>query len=188
MKSLITLKALLIVGLFTIACEPAKKTDDSVEIAKETNDDNFDDRDREKDADFVVNTIASNYAEIELAKLAQSRSADAEIKSMAKKLEEDHTAIVRELKAYADRNGIQVPVAESDDHRDKRNKLAEKDADDFDEELCEMLVDHHEKSIDNFEDRLDKTEDSELKSWISNTLPKLKSHLNTLKAHEERTS
>lgn len=188
MKSLITLKALLIAGLFTIACEPAKKADDSVEVAKETNDENFEDRDLEKDADFVVNTLAANYAEIELAKLAQQRSVDEDIKAIARQLEADHTAIVQELTSYAERNGIEVPVAESEEHRDKRTKLAEKDADDFDEELCKMLVDNHEKSIDNFEKREDKTEDTELKSWISKTLPTLKSHLNSLKAHEERES
>jgi putative membrane protein len=81
-----------------------------------------------------------------------------------------------------------VPVAESDEDQKKRSKLAEKDAADFDEELCKMLVDHHEDAIDNFEKRVDKTEDTELKSWISKTLPTLKSHLNTLKAHEEKES
>ncbi len=188
MKSLITLKALLIVGLFTIACEPSRRADDSVEIAKENNKENFEDRDLEKDADFVVNTIAANYAEIELAKLAVQRSGDEGIKMIAKQLEVDHTAIINELKSYADRNGIEVPVAESEKDRKQRNKLAENNADDFDEELCKMLVKKHEDAIDNFENRVDKTEDMELKSWISKTLPTLKLHLNTLKAQEEKES
>jgi putative membrane protein len=188
MKSLTSLKALLIVGLFTIACEPSRKGDDSVEIAEEINDENLDDRDIEKDADFVVSTVAANYAGIELARLAINRSSDEEIKSIARQLETDHSAIINELKEYADRNGIIVPAAESNDQLNERNKLAEKDADDFDEELCKMLVDNHEEAVDNFEERVDKTEDSELKSWISKTLPTLKSHLNTLKEHEKKQS
>ena len=65
------------------------------------------------------------------------------------------------------------------------DKLAENTGGDFDEKWCETLEDKHEKSINNFEARLDKTEDPELKDWITATLPGLRTHLEMLKEHDD---
>jgi putative membrane protein len=90
------------------------------------------------------------------------------------------------LQSYANEKGIAVPVAETDEQREERNKLAEKDAKNFDKELCEVLMDNHKEAVNDFEKRVDKTEDPELKTWISKTLPTLKSHVEMLKAHEDK--
>jgi putative membrane protein len=185
MKSISTLKALLVVGLFVTACDPSQKRDDSADQAMETNDQVLDNRDDEKDADFVVNAMAASYAEVEIAKLAQERSADQEVISIAKKLETDHSAIIGELQSLANEKGIEVPSAETNEQREARNKLAEKDPSNFDKELCEVLMDNHKDAVDDFEKRADKTEDPELKSWISRTLPTLRSHLEMIKDHEK---
>lgn len=182
--NLTTIAAALLMACF-FACQPAKKEDDSAEVAKEANDSTFTDRDDEKDADFVVNTVAANYAEIKLAQLALNKSDDAKVKELATKLEADHTKILNELKQYANKRGIAVPMEETDDATKDINKLSEKDAKDFDEEWCEVLEDKHQKTINKFESRIDKTEDVELKNWMSATLPDLKSHLELIKQHEE---
>ncbi len=186
MKTIISLKALLVVGLFISACQPSTKTEDSADLAKENNDQVLHNRDDEKDADFVVNTMASSYAEIEIAKLAIERSTDEEVISLAKKVEAEHTTIIDELKNYAATKGIEVPVAQTDDQRDELNKLAEKDSANFDKEICEALKDDHEDTVSDFEKRIDKTEDPDLKSWISKTLPTLKARVEMLKIHEDK--
>ena len=48
------------------------------------------------------------------------------------------------------------------------------------------MVDKHENTIELFEDKLEKTEDPELKSWISQSLPGLRSHLDQLRACHEK--
>lgn len=164
------------------------KKDDSAEIAEEQNEEKFEDRDLEKDADFVVNTVTSNIAEIKLAQLAKEKATDAKIKEMAGMLEKDHTRILNELKAYANKKGISVPLEETTEAQNDYNKLAENTGGEFDEKWCETLEDKHEKSIDNFEKRLDKTEDPELKDWITATLPGLRTHLEMLKEREDRAS
>lgn len=187
MKSIITLKTLLIAAVvFVTACETSKKTDDSVEQAKEINDAVLQDRGDEKDADFVVNTMAASYAEVEIARLAINRSADNEVISIAKKLEADHTEILGALKSYAVTKEIEIPLAETDEQKQERNKLAEKDAANFDEELCEVWMEDHKEAVNDFEKRIEKTEDPELKSWISNTLPTLKSNVEMLKSHDDK--
>jgi putative membrane protein len=154
-------------------------------VAKEANDSTFDDRKEEKDADFIVNAVASNLAEIKIAQLANNKSSDKAVKDMAKELEKDHTKILNELKAYAGKNGIAVPLQEDESDAKEMNKLAEESADKFDEKWCESMEDRHQKSINNFESRMDKTEDPELKNWISSTLPGLKHHLDMLKTHDK---
>ena len=158
-----TISAVSLIVCMT-ACEPKQKQDDSAEMAEEKNDSTFSDRDDEKDADFVVNTVAGNYAEIKLAQLALNKSSDSKVKEMATKLEADHTKILNDLKAYADKHGIVVPMEETDEAAKDMDKLEEKTAKDFDEEWCEMLEDNHQKTINKFEARIDKTEDAELRT------------------------
>ncbi len=169
-----------------IACDSQKKNENSVEIAKDQNDEVFTERDDEKDADFIVNTVASNYAEIKLAQLAQTKSADPQVKELASKLESDHKKILNELKAYATKNGITIPMEEAESDRKDIDDLAKEDAKDFDKKWCKMVENKHEKTIDKLESRLDKTEDTELKNWISSTLPGLRTHEEMLEQHEDR--
>ncbi len=178
----------LIVIVSLISCGPKSQdstAEESVEVAKEANDSTFTDRTEEKDADFIVNAVASNYAEIKIAQLANNKSADKKVKEMANKLEADHTKILNELKAYADKNGIAVPLQEAETDTKDMNDLANESSEKFDKEWCKAMEDRHEKSINKFEARLDKTEDAELKSWISATLPGLKDHLGMLKNHDQ---
>lgn len=172
----------LVLVLMVAACSPKKE--DSAEVAEDQNDKKFEDKDLEKDADFVVNTVASNYAEIKLAQLAKDKATDAKVKEMAGMLEKDHSRILDELKAYANKHGISVPLEETTEAQKDYDKLADKTGGDFDKDWCNALEDKHEKSIDNFESRLDKTEDPELKDWITTTLPGLRTHLEMLKEHE----
>ena len=48
------------------------------------------------------------------------------------------------------------------------------------------MLDMHKASIDKFEDRLEATEDAELKAYINKTLPVLKKHSQELEALKER--
>ncbi len=81
----------------------------------------------------MVNTVASNYAEIKLAQLAKDKATDTKIKEMAEMLEKDHTRIVGELTAYANKHGISVPLEETTEAAKDYDKLAEKTGGDFDE-------------------------------------------------------
>lgn len=171
--------------LLAIACE-TNKPKESVAIAKESNDAKLEDRDDEKDADFIVNVMAGNLAEANLAQLALNRSANVEVKKTATVVKAHHDKIIMELKGYAAKNGISVPLEETNDAKKEYTKLAdEKELDEFDEKWCSQLADNHQKSINYFERRLNRTEDVELKDWITTTLPALKSHLQMLKTNEE---
>jgi putative membrane protein len=183
------LKRFLMIGLSVAvlaSCTPKEKETDSNETAEEANEEKFEDRKDEKDAEFVSETVASNFAEIELAQLATNKSNNAQVKEVAKMLEEDHNKLLTELQAFASTKAISVPTEPKDDAKKKIDDLTkEEDVKDFNAEWCKEMVNKHENTIKNFEDRADKTEDADLKIWITQTLPHLRAHLDKVKACEE---
>jgi putative membrane protein len=187
MKSINFFKTLTAVALFAMTFACGTKKEDSADVAQDANEETAKNRDEEKDADFVVKTVASNYAEVKLAQLAQNRSKNTKIKDLAKMLEKDHTKVISDLKSFASKNGIVLPTEETNDDMDEINDLAaESDATKFDKKWCDELEDRHEESIDNFEKRLSKSEDLELQNWINATLPSLRNHLAMLKENKEQ--
>jgi putative membrane protein len=182
-------KILTLASLFAFySCNEARREQDqdSNEVAEEANDEKFEDNDMEKDADFVAEAVASNYAEIKMAKLAQQRSANAEVKQIAQMLESDHTKVLNELKTLAQQKAITVPVEEEDDAKRKYERLTDEEADDFDKKWLEQMEDSHEKSINKFERRADKGEDADIKAFAAKHLPHLKMHKEKIDACQDR--
>ncbi len=166
-----------LVAVFASCNETRREQEqDSNEVAEEANDEKFEDNDMEKDADFVAEAVASNLAEIQMAKLASQRSTNPEVKQLAKMLEADHTKVLAELKALAQQKAITVPVEPKDEAKRKMENLREEGADDFDKKWLETMEDAHEKSINKFERRADNGEDADIKSFASKTLPHLRMH------------
>lgn len=171
-----------------LACDTRRESDsdtndneDSKEVAEEANDEKFDDKSMENDADFVANTVAANYGEIKFAGLATQRSANPEVKKAAAMMVEDHTKALNELKTLAQSKSITVPVEEDDEARRKTERFSDEAGKDFDKKWCNEMIDRHDESIRKFENRMEKTEDAELKAWISKTLPVLRNHRDHLK-------
>lgn len=163
-----------------------EKEEDSNEAAEEANDDKFKDNDMENDADFVAEVVAKNYAEIRLAQLASQRSANPEVKSIAKMLEADHTKVLNELKSLAKQKAISIPVEEQDKDKRQIDNFYDESGKDFDKKWTKELIDRHETSINKFEKRYEKTEDADLKSFVDKTLPHLRMHLEKLNALHEK--
>jgi putative membrane protein len=172
---ILTLASLVVV---LASCNETRREQeqDSNEVAEEANDEKFEDNDMEKDADFVAEAVASNLAEIQMAKLASQRSSNPEVKQLAKTLETDHTKVLAELKALAQQKAITVPVEPKDEAKRKMENLREEGADDFDKKWLETMEDAHEKSINKFERRADKGEDADIKAFAGKTLPHLRMH------------
>ena len=162
-----------------VSCNSSK--DDSKTLAEDANEQKFD-KAAEKDAQFVVDQVAGNYAEVKLAQLAQQKSSNSEIKSIAAMLESDHTAVLNDLKAFATKKNISVPAEESQDAKDNIQKLNEEQSTAFDKKWCDELMAKHVKGIKTYEDASTGLEDPELKSWAANLVPKLKMHHEKLEA------
>ena len=130
------------------------------------------------DAEWVSEVLENNYAEIKMAQQAQEKATNAEVKSLAQTLEKDHKALVNEAKDLATRKNWTVATQETEDAREKMADMAKDDMKEYEREWLEMMEDKHEKSIRKFENA--NSDDADLKTWISNTLPKLRAHLDRI--------
>jgi putative membrane protein len=141
---------------------------------------------RDRDTRFLEDMVKGNYEEVKLAQLGKQKSSNKEIDDIAEMLEMDHTAALNQLKDLSSKKSITVPTEEDQDAKDKYKSLSDKSGKEFDKAWCEALVDKHKKTIDKLEDIADDNADSDLKSWASNTLPKIRTHHDKLKACHDK--
>ena len=169
------------------ACQTKEKPADTNEAAAEANDEKFQTQKAEEDADFIAHAVASNYAEIELAQIGIQRSDNKQIKEVGRMLEEHHNKLLRDLQALATKKAISIPSASEDKDRSTIDDLnKESEIKDFNKEWCKELVSKHEKSIKDFEERLAKTDDPDIKNLVNEALPQLRTHLEQVKACHEK--
>lgn len=144
--------------------------------AEDQNDNALSTKAAEKDAQFVVDVVASNYGEVKLARLAQKKASNSELKDVARMLETDHNAVLSDLKSLASNKGISVPTEENGAAKDKLKELTDEKTSEFDKEWCETLMDSHKASISKFENAANDVSDPDLKAFVNTVLPKLRTH------------
>lgn len=166
------------IGLTLPSCgnDSSKHDANSKEAAKEENDDKFDTRESEKKAEFVVNAVAAQMAEIQVLELAGTRTTNKEIKSMSADMVKDHNLMLEELKAFAVERGVTVPTEITADDAKAIQSLREEKQVDFDKKVLKDLEDRHDKSVKNYEKCADSSEDVDLKNLANKQLPMIRSH------------
>jgi putative membrane protein len=153
--------------------QPAQK-EDSVEQAEDINEaKNL----NEKDAQFVTETADMGMREVELSKVAVEKATNADVKSFAQKMVEDHSAKNDELKGLAAKKQISIPTEMSNDTKDAIEGLNKKSGWDFDMEYIDKMVSDHKDAVDKFDNASKDAADNDLKTWAANTLPALRMHL-----------
>ena len=135
----------------------------------------------EKDAQFLMDVAASNMAEIKMSQLAQQKGNAQDVKDIGKMLETDHSAVLSEVRNFASNRSVNLPAEEKPEAKDHYNTLDKKTGKEFDKDWCGHMIDMHQKSIAKFESAQTDLADADLKSWVGNTLPKLRTHLDKLK-------
>jgi len=161
------------------ACSRENSRDSNV-AAEEKNQQKFDTRAEEKEANFVADAIGEKYADIKLAELASTKSSNKEVQDVAQQLVKDQSESLTILQNLANKKGIVFPVEEGEETREKVNELSKQQDPDFDKKWCDEIVSQHKKTIREFELMRDKSKDPELKKIITNDLKELRSHLDRL--------
>ena len=125
---------------------------------------------------FIKETAACNNKEIALAELAKTKSENAEIKKMADHIRKDHTEANTKLQTIARKHGVMI--GETSDTKQQRDiaKFQKLSGAQFDQEYAKEMLRGHQKTIAKFEQAAKGT-DSDLQSYVQETLPKLREHL-----------
>ncbi|HSF56151.1 MAG TPA: DUF4142 domain-containing protein [Algoriphagus sp.] len=199
MKNIINFKSILpysicLAGtmIFATSCSE-NKTMDSKEVAEKENIDKLAANeetivviDNDNGTKFLMEVAELQLEEISLGKLAQQKGTSAHVKELGQMMETDHTKSLTELTALAQSKSVSIPTSVTDDSKDAYEKLDGKTGNDFDKAYSDMMVKHHEDAIKLFEKASTDSEDAEIKTWASNKLPGLKTHLDHAKACKEK--
>lgn len=132
--------------------------------------------------DFFVNATNSGMAEVSLGEMAAQKATNKKVKDMGRMLASDHRAVNQELRSLARQRNVSVPDSIGEDKRKDIDKLMDKKGRDFDKTYINEMISAHEKSVDLFQKQVDNGNDAAVKTFASNTLPKLQMHLDSLKS------
>jgi len=132
--------------------------------------------------DFVEDASAKGVAEVEAGKLAQEKGTSADVKTFAAMMVKDHTEANQKLKAIAEQKKLEVSTDAELLDQAKAMILDLRSAKSFDQAYANNQVNAHEATIKIFEDEIKNGDDAELKAYATQTLPKLKAHLEQAKA------
>jgi putative membrane protein len=178
---------LLAVPFALFACNNEAK--DSVEQADSANEAKLDSSTTSKtiatdpeSTDFLVKAANGGMAEVETSQVAQQKAAHARVKDFASMMVHDHTAANDQVKTLAAQRNVTLPATPGDDKKKVLDDLNKKTGTAFDKDYMKTMVNDHQSTIDLFENASGKVNDTEVKAFIDNTLPKLRTHLDSAKA------
>lgn len=140
-----------------------------------------------EDSTFLADASQTGVFEIEAGKLAEANSQNAEVKSFAKMMIDQHTAMGKDVETLAKAKGIMLPAGMGDDNKKEWDKLQALKGAKFDKEYVSVNVDGHRKAIDLFEKTAKNEADSkEARDLASAGLPKLKTHQEHAKSLKDK--
>ena len=129
----------------------------------------------QEDKTFLKEAALGGMAEVELGKRAQ-KSENADVKSFADRMIQDHTAANQELTTIATGLGIDLPKALDREHEQMRQKLATLHGKAFDEQYMQGMVADHNKAVNLFQQEARSGSSVHLKQFALKTLPTLQEH------------
>jgi putative membrane protein len=124
---------------------------------------------------FVTKATQDGLTEVELGKLAQTRSSNPEVKAFAARMVSDHTKANAELSTIAKSKNLNVPTQLDGKHATILHSVGTKPASEFDAEYAKRMIEAHNSAVTLFSDA-SAVRDKELSDFAKKTLPTLHEH------------
>lgn len=130
------------------------------------------------DQKIVMDMAQANMAEIESAKTAQGKSQNAEVKTFAQQMIDDHSKALTEVKQLATARGVSLPTEVDKMHKMMADKRAALSGDAFDKAyLAQCGVAEHKKMHAMLAAAAKKAKDPELKALAGRLQPTVEQHM-----------
>ncbi|HWQ55371.1 MAG TPA: DUF4142 domain-containing protein [Bryobacteraceae bacterium] len=129
------------------------------------------------DRSFVTKAYHGNQAEMDMARQVESSGARQEVKDYARKLREDHEQANEELKRIADQSQTDLQAKTDQKHEKTADRFRNLTGEKLDREFLNHAVKEHQADIREYQRMSKSAQHPELKTYASNTLPKLQEHL-----------
>lgn len=131
-----------------------------------------------KDDELLMMQLAqTNIAEINAGKLAEQKSSSEQVKSFAKKMVDDHTKALDDLKQIAMSKGVTLPSEPNRQQQAMENKLSALSGEKFDKQYVEQSGSRAHKDTHRLLQRVSsRARDADLKAYASKIMPTVESH------------
>jgi putative membrane protein len=126
---------------------------------------------------FVQDQVKDGSREVELGQLAEKHAASADVKQFGATMVQDHTRAGNKLEELAKRENVELDNKSDNDARDDVQKLSKLSGHDFDKEYMDMMVKDHKDAVDALQDQADNADNTAVKTYAAETLPRVKHHL-----------
>jgi putative membrane protein len=141
-----------------------------------------------QDKSFLKDAAEGGNAEVEGSKVALDKSGNADVKTFAQMMVDDHGKAGAELKGLAEQKGVKVSDTPSMMQKTEIKLLSERKGSSFDQHYADSIgVKAHQDTIKLFQKEVDKGSDADVKAWASKTLPTLQHHLEAAQALKAKT-
>ena len=130
------------------------------------------------DSKGITDMAMVNMAEIEMGKLAQSKSQNAEVKTYAQQMIDDHTKALQEVQTVAQAKGVTLPTELDAKHKAMSAKLEKLTGDAFDREYMKVGgLASHKEAHKLLQKNQKSAKDPEVKGLATKMMPTVEQHL-----------
>ena len=126
---------------------------------------------------FILDAAKGGLAEIKMGKLAAEKASDPKVKGFGNRMVEDHQKANDELRQVANDRKVKWPDDLTDEQVATFKKLSQLSGPDFDRQYVQVMVEDHQKDVNEFRQEEKRVQDPQLKGFVSRTLPILQHHL-----------
>lgn len=134
------------------------------------------------DIEFLTKAAACGHAEVKYSELAKDQAESEKVKEFAQRMIEDHKKANNQLSEYARGLKTAVVAGLEKDKQDIYDRLSRLKGAEFDRAYMQQMIEDHEKAIQLFETQAKVGQHEGLKTFASETTPKLKKHLEHARA------
>lgn len=130
------------------------------------------------DRKAIMDMAMSNMAEVDISKLAQSKSQNPEVKAFAQKMVEDHSKALAEVQALAKSKGVTLPTQLDAKHKAMLTNLEKLSGDAFDKAYIKQGgLGAHKETLAKLETATKGAKDADVKGQVDKMIPVVQEHL-----------
>lgn len=130
-----------------------------------------------KASSFIKEASEGNQGEIAFAQLAQQKSQNPEIKSLAEMIQNDHQQSQQKLQAIAQAHGVTLNEGLTWSQKREQGKLEKLSGADFDQQYAKNMLEDHVNDLNSFQKAANKIQESDVKQFVEENIPVMQKHL-----------
>ena len=128
------------------------------------------------DAEFIRDVDAGHFLEVRLGRLAQDKGGDAAVKRFGKKMEEDHSTLLKQWSNMAARNGMERKSGMGPRHRVKLERLEKLSGAAFDRAYITLMIQNHQDYLNYWRKEGRAAHSAPVRELVNRGIPILQEH------------